>query len=687
MKTVLATKDEAGVHLNEDENYFMLDNAYVDNTLEEINAAVIMMACIQPTNDKSDAKPTYDAELISEVNALQVDVINGLLSKSDHEQRHHEKLEIIIHTYIVDQIESNIIFDDLENLDYREAYEEFKNEMNVEKEQLLNEKEEIHEELLKTQDETLKIKRETDLYKKAFKERENKHLEDMVSLEEKLRSHDRIVHKTSHSLQKFHMLGKKPNKVYDPHLKTGLGYKNLERLKKAIKAQPKMYEVLVFGLHIKPRDMSHVISKVRGETMKVAAGFKLDVTVSIKTKNIVRSDANATMAIASGLGGADSNMVLGRVDDTPTAPDGVSSGEPVLNTDEAIPNHVGLKQASFADMFSSKQAKVPRDQPIEATDGENSKQATPVSFADIINLERSSRKLNFRTLVNNERMESYDFVLLKLAVDIVKNSKWSPSSTLKKDVVTKVPVWVKLHKVPLLGYSEDGLSLISTQIGTPIMLDAFTSSMCVESWGRLRFARTLIELSSDMNLKKEPPRCAECKIFGDSFDKCPKIFRDPVISTTTDTTSDRFTKVTRKKNKGDECAVPSPMGMASEHTSSKFNEEFESDDEVDEVIFPERNKWDDQFDIRLKGRVRKLNSKMAQFNGENVSLHIQIESVVQEREKIKLEYQKVFKSIKMTRVQHQQEVNELIQNVNQKTYAYGEVRAKNQDLLMTIFEL
>ncbi|GJU68971.1 retrovirus-related pol polyprotein from transposon TNT 1-94 [Tanacetum coccineum] len=63
---LLATKDEAGVHLDEEENDFMLDNAYGDNTLEELNAAVIMMACIQPTNDKSDAEPTYDAELISE---------------------------------------------------------------------------------------------------------------------------------------------------------------------------------------------------------------------------------------------------------------------------------------------------------------------------------------------------------------------------------------------------------------------------------------------------------------------------------------------------------------------------------------------------------------------------------------------------------------------------------------------
>ncbi|GJX88539.1 hypothetical protein Tco_0340553 [Tanacetum coccineum] len=95
---LLALKDEDGAHLDDEENDFMLDNAYGDNTLEELNAAIIMMAHIQPTNDKYDAKPTYDAEFISEVNASQVDMINGLLSKSDHEQRHHEKLETIIHT-------------------------------------------------------------------------------------------------------------------------------------------------------------------------------------------------------------------------------------------------------------------------------------------------------------------------------------------------------------------------------------------------------------------------------------------------------------------------------------------------------------------------------------------------------------------------------------------------------------
>ncbi|GJX11935.1 hypothetical protein Tco_0201794 [Tanacetum coccineum] len=80
-------------------------------------------------------------------------------------------------------------------------------------------------------------------------------------------------------------------------------------------------------------------------------------------------------------------------------------------------------------------------------------------------------------------------------------------------------------------------------------------------------------------------------------------------------------------------------------------------------------------------------SKLSTLNDENVLLKTQVDSVVQERENIKLEFQKLFNSIKATRSQNQKEVDELIENVNQKTYAYADVRAQNKDLLMIISEL
>nr|GEV34949.1 hypothetical protein [Tanacetum cinerariifolium] len=109
---LLAMKDEAGGNLNEEENDFMLNHAYGDDTLEELCAAVNMMTRIQPTDDDADGEPKYDAEVISKVNASQINLISGMLFKGVHEHTNHEKLKTIINTSDDDQIDSNIIFDD-----------------------------------------------------------------------------------------------------------------------------------------------------------------------------------------------------------------------------------------------------------------------------------------------------------------------------------------------------------------------------------------------------------------------------------------------------------------------------------------------------------------------------------------------------------------------------------------------
>ncbi|GKA85885.1 zinc knuckle CX2CX4HX4C containing protein [Tanacetum coccineum] len=71
--------------------------------------------------------------------------------------------------------------------------------------------------------------------------------------------------------------------------------------------------------------------------------------------------------------------------------------------------------------------------------------------------------------------------------------KWSMDTRLLKEELTRIPIWVKLHDVPIQVFEEDGISLIATFIGKPVMLDSYTSSMCNDSWGRSSFARCLIE--------------------------------------------------------------------------------------------------------------------------------------------------------------------------------------------------
>ncbi|GJR52965.1 hypothetical protein Tco_1403486 [Tanacetum coccineum] len=100
-------KDKAVSNLKDEENDFMLDNSYGDETLEELTAVVIMMAQIQPADDNAVTKPNYDAKTVSEVNAS-----HKMIPKGVHEYKNHGKHKIVVNTSDDDQIDSNIIFDD-----------------------------------------------------------------------------------------------------------------------------------------------------------------------------------------------------------------------------------------------------------------------------------------------------------------------------------------------------------------------------------------------------------------------------------------------------------------------------------------------------------------------------------------------------------------------------------------------
>nr|GEV22085.1 hypothetical protein [Tanacetum cinerariifolium] len=86
---LLAMKDEPGSNLNEEENDFMLDNHYGDDSLEELNAATI-----------------------GEVNVSQIYSIGGMRFESVHEHTNHSKLKTAINISNDDKIDSSIIFDD-----------------------------------------------------------------------------------------------------------------------------------------------------------------------------------------------------------------------------------------------------------------------------------------------------------------------------------------------------------------------------------------------------------------------------------------------------------------------------------------------------------------------------------------------------------------------------------------------
>nr|GEV23624.1 hypothetical protein [Tanacetum cinerariifolium] len=114
------------------------------------------------------------------------------------------------------------------------------------------------------------------------------------------------------------------------------------------------------------------------------------------------------------------------------------------------------------------------------------------SYASI-NGEPSGKKVHVCTL----------FTLGVYGIDVVVlvDSILAKNKNLLKEDVNTIPVWVKLCGVPVMAFSEDGLSVIATKLGTPLMLDSYTYDMCMKSWGRSSYARVVIKLRADVDLK------------------------------------------------------------------------------------------------------------------------------------------------------------------------------------------
>jgi hypothetical protein len=107
--------------------------------------------------------------------------------------------------------------------------------------------------------------------------------------------------------------------------------------------------------------------------------------------------------------------------------------------------------------------------------------------------------------------------------------RWSPGMQLLKLSLASIPIWIKLHNLPLEYWDSDCLGYIVSGIGKPICEDSVT-----ENHSRLRFARVLVEVYIDAEFPKEievigldggiltigveypwlPIRCKKCRLFG-----------------------------------------------------------------------------------------------------------------------------------------------------------------------------
>ncbi|GJW07871.1 hypothetical protein Tco_1570294 [Tanacetum coccineum] len=230
---LLAMKDEVGSNLKDEENDFMLNNSYRDETLEDLTVVVIRMARIQPADDNVVTKPRYDAEVVSEVNAS-----HKLISKGVHTHENYGKLKTIINTSDDYQIVYNIVFNDpyVENIGGTAKHDSTTHDLyrdikilayNVQRE--AENKKQLNNELKRPKE---LLQKDLEMCKERVKTFESK----TVQCSKYKETCDDFECEIGADKDTIERILKEKYKI-----EIGLGYQNLEHLKKAIAAQSQMY--------------------------------------------------------------------------------------------------------------------------------------------------------------------------------------------------------------------------------------------------------------------------------------------------------------------------------------------------------------------------------------------------------------------------------------------------------------
>ncbi|GJU58395.1 hypothetical protein Tco_1236161 [Tanacetum coccineum] len=147
--------------------------------------------------------------------------------------------------------------------------------------------------------------------------------------------------------------------------------------------------------------------------------------------------------------------------------------------------------------------------------------------------------------------------------------------------------------------SEDALSVIATKLDSPLMLDSYTATIYTDSWGRASYARAIIELKANVDLR-DTIVVVVTKFSGEGF-------------TTSTIRIEYDTSMWDQLIESDDHEVEFPDDVTSRYISSTRVGGLCEDDldfydryEAEVYDLPEQMQtFCDQFDIRLRSRVRK----------------------------------------------------------------------------------
>ncbi|GJT58261.1 hypothetical protein Tco_0993315 [Tanacetum coccineum] len=118
-------------------------------------------------------------------------------------------------------------------------------------------------------------------------------------------------------------------------------------------------------------------------------------------------------------------------------------------------------------------------------------------------------------------------------------TKWTPNLSVSKDNVAKVPVWVKIHKVHMVAYSEDGLKISAK---TDLKKEVIMTIPIIDGEG---YTKEKIKVEYEWRR----PFCNDCHVFRHAFEQCPKRIKE-MPKPTEEVHDDGFKTVVKRKSKG-----------------------------------------------------------------------------------------------------------------------------------------
>ncbi|KAI0530918.1 hypothetical protein KFK09_000466 [Dendrobium nobile] len=159
--------------------------------------------------------------------------------------------------------------------------------------------------------------------------------------------------------------------------------------------------------------------------------------------------------------------------------------------------------------------------------------------------------------------------------------KWHPKFKPLKDDFKSVPIWVKIHDLPLACWNSEGISRIASKIGVPIAADSLT-----EQKSRLTFARVcvlvdfsatypeviIVSLDGDVVCLKvqyewRPFPCSHCKSLMHFSSSCPS---KPEVVINEENVENRGRSFSRRPHNRKYSKNPQPVKLPAEQETSSL---------------------------------------------------------------------------------------------------------------------